>query len=196
MPKQGRIGYPKYVVENSNRNFITKEDSTHPQLFYRSELLQVSPNQRMIISQKNANSLNHLNNPDDIIVAGEQPQISEPVQAVAKPIQVAKAEAINKPVDKYTTADWNQKLKGKEFTDDGQRYTILAVEYKRGNNINNYVCDVVETKNYVNGKPRVKKGDREYSILYAVLKEGKRQNEDWYVRDYNKTITKLEARDK
>ena len=195
LPKQGRIGYPKYVVENSEGNYITKEGTEYPQLFYRSELLQVTANQRSIISQKNANSLNRLNNPEDILVAGDQ-RTAEPVETVANPIPVARAEPIQKPVDKYTTADWNRELKGKEFTDEGERYMILAVEFKRGDNVNNYICDVVETKNYVNGKPTVKRSDRPYYILYAVLKEGKQHKEDWYVRDYDDAIIDLEARDR
>jgi hypothetical protein len=194
MPKAGRIGYPKYVVANTDGNFITKENSTFPQLFYRSELLQVNDNQRSIISQKNANTLNRLNNPEDIVVAGDQ---SVPVQAEAvKDIPIAKAEPIIKPSAEYKTADWNRVLKGKEFTDDGERYVILNVEYKRGDNVNNYLCDVVELKNYVNGKPKIKKSDRPYYVLYAVLKEAKAHKEDWYLRDYDDAIKILEERDK
>jgi len=195
LPKQGRISYPKYVVEDSKGKYITKEGTEYPQLFYRSELLQVNANQRAIISQKNANTLNRLNNPEDIIVVGEQ-HTTEPVEAVAKSIPVAMAELIQKPVSKYTTADWNRELKGKEFTDDGERYTVLGVEFKRGDNVNNYVCDVVESKKYVNGKPTVKKADRPYYILYAVLREGKQHKEDWYTRDYDDTIIHLEGRDR
>ena len=100
-----------------------------------------------------------------------------------------------KPVTEYKTADWNQELKGKEFTDEGVRYVILGVEFKRGNNINNYLCDVVEANHYVNEKSTVKKGDRPYYLLYSVLKKAKAQNEDWYSREYNEAITHLEARD-
>ena len=194
MPKAGRIGYPKYVVANTDGNFITKENTTFPQLFYRSELLQVNDNQRSIISQKNANTLNRLNNPEDIVVAGDE---SVPIRAEAvKDIPIAKAEPIIKPVAEYKTADWNRVLKGKEFTDGGERYVILDVEYKRGDNVNNYLCDVVELKNYVNGKSTIKKSDRPYYVLYAVLKEAKANKEDWYSRDYDDAIKILEERDK
>jgi hypothetical protein len=194
MPKQSRIGYPKYVVENTEGNFITKEGTNYPQLFYRSELLQVNSNQRAIISQKNANSLNRLNNPEDIEVF-RQKQNAEHIQTIAKPISLVKAEPTEKSVLRYTTANWNRELKDKEFTDDGERYIILGVEFKRGDNVNNYVCDVVETKNYVNEKSKVQRSDRLYYILYAILKEGKEYKENWYKREYDYAIVSLEARD-
>ena len=194
MPKQGRIGLPKYIVANEAGNFITKEGKDYPQLFTRYDLLKVSAGQRNIISQKNANTLNRLNNPEDIVIQGDLP--AEVPQAVAQAIPVARAERVTKPVVAYKTADWNQELKGKEFTDEGTRYVILGVEFKRGDNINNYLCDVVEKRDYVNGKPRVKKADRPYYILYAVLKEAKANKENWYVRDYNDAIQQLQERDR
>ena len=108
---------------------------------------------------------------------------------------MARAEAIIKPFTEYKTADWNNELKCKEFTDEGVRYVVLGVKFKRGNNINNYLCDVVEANHYVNGKSTVKKPDRTYYMLYAVLKEAKAHKEAWYSRDYNEAITYLEARD-
>jgi hypothetical protein len=191
MPKQGRIGFPKYVVEDEEGHFVTKENRDYAQKFNRSDLLKVSGDQRRIISQKNANTLNRLNNPEDIMVEGQ----AREAQAVAQAVPVARAEAIIKPFTEYRTSDWNQELKGKEFTDEGVRYVILGVEFKRGDNINNYLCDVVDANHYVNGKSTVKKGDRPYYMLYAVLKEAKAHKEAWYVRDYNEAITHLEARD-
>ena len=193
MPKQGRIGLPKYIVANEEGNFITKEGRNYPQLFSRYDLLKVSADQRAIISQKNANTLNRLNNPEDIMAQVQQPVA--PVDAVAHAIPIARAEPIIKPVSSYKTADWNQELRGKEFTDEGVRYVILGVEYKRGDNVNNYLCDVVEKAKYVNGKPTVRKSDRPYYILYAVLKEAKSHKEQWFVPDYNEAIRNLEERD-
>jgi hypothetical protein len=196
MPKQGRIGYPKYIVENTDGMYILKEDSEYPQLFYRSDLLQVNPNQKMIITQKNANSLNRLNNPEDIMVDGQQQQVIPVAKAEAAPISKAKAMPIHIPVSKYKTAEWNRELVGKEFSDEGEKYRILKVEFKRGDNVNNYVCDVVESKNFVNGKPVVKKADRPYYMLYAVLKEAKKDKENWYIRDYDNAIINLVGKDK
>ena len=194
MPKQGRIGLPKYIIANEEGNYITKEGKSYPQLFTRYDLLKVNADQRAIISQKNANTLNRLNNPEDIIIQGHEPE--EPVKTTAYAIPVARAESIAKPVTEYKTADWNRELRGKEFTDEGTRYVILDVEYKRGDNVNNYICDVIEKAQWVNSKPTVKRADRPYYILYAVLKEAKARKEQWYVRDYNEAIRNLEQRDK
>jgi hypothetical protein len=48
-------------------------------------------------------------------------------------------------------------LIGKEFTDEDTRYVILNIEFVRGENIKNYVCDVIEKRNYVNGRPTITK---------------------------------------
>jgi len=113
--------------------------------------------------------------------------------AVAHAIPVARAE----PMGFYKTVDWNQELRSEEFTDERVRYVLLlgVIEYKRGDNVNNYLCDVVEKAKYVNGKPTVRrKSDRPYYILYAVLKEAKSHKEQWFVPDYNEAIRNLEER--
>jgi hypothetical protein len=50
MPKQGRIGLPKYIVANGEGNFITKVGRNYPRLFTRYDLLKVNADQRNIIS--------------------------------------------------------------------------------------------------------------------------------------------------
>ena len=87
---------PKYIVANETGNFITKEGRDYPQLFTRYDLLKVSAGQRNIISQKNANTLNRLNNPEDIVIQGDLP--AEVPQAAAQAILVARAERVTKPV--------------------------------------------------------------------------------------------------
>ena len=144
--------------------------------------MKVNENQRDIISQKNANTLNRLNNPEDIMVQREAEEAQTKVAqvAVARAIPVAHAEPITKPVSQYKTADWNQALKGKEFTDEGERYVLLNVEYQRGDNVNNYACDVDEKRYYKNGSTTAKEADRPLYILYAVLKEARKEREDRY----------------
>ena len=149
----------------------------------------MSENQKNIISQKHANSLNRLNNPEDITVTTTKP---EPTKPVSKP--PTKAPAPAKSPEKYTTADWNKSLRGREFSDENTRYTILGIEFKRGADINNYVCDVVESKDFINGKTNIKKVDRPYYMLYHVLKEGKAHKEPWYLPDYDGAIRVLESR--
>ena len=110
MPKQNRIGFPKYIVEDLDGNTILQSGKTYPILFNRYDLLKVGVNQRAILSSKNANTLNRLNNPEDLL---EQ----EPaVQAVAQAIPIARAEKVTKSVAKYGATDWNRELKGKEYT--------------------------------------------------------------------------------
>ena len=141
MPKQGRLGYPKYVVENMAGQYITKDGHEYPQYFNRIDLLKVNENQRDIISQKNANTLNRLNNPEDIMAQGEaeEAQTKEANVQVAGAIPFSHAEPITKPVSQYKSADWNQALKGEKCTDEGERYVILKVEYKRDNVNHNVV---------------------------------------------------------
>jgi hypothetical protein len=84
-------------------------------------------------------------------------------------------------------------LKKKNFTDNNIRYKILDIFFERGNNVDNYVVDVIETRNIVNGKPTVSKRNRPKYLLYAVLDESR--NEDWYLNKYDEAIRLLMARD-
>ena len=98
MPKQGRIGLPKYIIEDSEGRFVTKENREYAKLFNRNDLLKVGENQRVILSTKNANTLNRLNNPEDIMVDGELAKINaEPVKAVARvaPVQATIVKTVN-----------------------------------------------------------------------------------------------------
>jgi len=105
MPKQGRIGFPKYIVANEDGDFIAKENRNYPQPFNRSDLLKVSADQRAIISQKNANTLNRLNNPEDIMVEGKQ--ATKEAQAGVRAIPIARAIQIAKSVADYKSKEWN-----------------------------------------------------------------------------------------
>jgi hypothetical protein len=51
----------------------------------------------------------------------------------------------------------NKKLIEKNNNDEGTRYVILNIEYVKLRNINNYVCDLIEKLNYVDGKPTISK---------------------------------------
>jgi hypothetical protein len=51
-------------------------------------------------------------------------------------------------------------LKEKEFTDNGVRYKTLDILFERRNNVDNYVVDVVETRNIANDRPTVSKQNR------------------------------------
>jgi hypothetical protein len=84
-------------------------------------------------------------------------------------------------------------LKGKEFTDNNIRYKILDIFFERGNNVDNYVVDVIETRNIVNVRFTVSKRNRPKYLLYAVLDESR--NEDWFNDDYVNAIRLLMARD-
>jgi hypothetical protein len=142
MPKQGRIGFPKYIVENEEGQFITKENRDYAQLFNRSDLLKVMADQRNIISQKNANTLNRLNNPEDIMV--EQPAQVESVPAVAIAIPVAHAERVVRPKRESKSAELNRTLKGLEYKEDNETFKILDVLYSQ--KYKEYVCDVANVK--------------------------------------------------
>ena len=60
-----------------------------------------------------------------------------------------------------------------------EKFNLLDInpylkEY-RGNDWNNYVCNIVEKKYYKNGFTSVKEADRPLYILYVVLKEAKKE---------------------
>ena len=80
----------------------------------------------------------------------QQPIVEDARQRIVR-------ERVEKPVARYTSKDWNTVLKGKEFTDNNIRYKILEIFFERGNNVDNYVVDVIETRNIVNGRPTVSK---------------------------------------
>ena len=127
------------------------------------------------------------------MVRGENDVIQAAV--VVPVVPVVRAEPIIKSVSDYKTADWNLALKGREFSDEKERYVILKVEYKRAD-VNNYVVDCVEKQYYKDGKTTVKESDRPLYVLYAVLKAAKKGKEKWYSRDYDTAIKELAARDK
>ena len=116
MPEQGRIGLPKYVIEDKDRRFVT-ENREYAKLFNRNDLLKVGENQRDIISQKNANTLNRLNNPEDIMVDGElAKKKAEPVPTVAR-VRPVRAVVV-KTINQYQTKEWREALIGKTFVMD------------------------------------------------------------------------------
>ena len=104
-------------------------------------------------------------------------------------------ERVEKPIARYSSKDWNAVLKGKEFTDTGIRYKILDVFYERGNNVDNYVVDVIETRNGGNGRPTLSRRNRPTYLLYSVLEMAKLEKEDWYINKYDEAIRLLIARD-
>jgi hypothetical protein len=112
-------------------------------------------------------------------------------------------EKIGKPVLKYVAADWNRELKGKEFTIGKKEYVILNIEYirtyKDGNDefiVNYYELDVIQKKNYINGKAKIPKKERRFDMLYYVFSEARKHNEKWYSNDYDEAINHLEGKDK
>jgi len=191
MPKQGRIGLPKYIIEDKDGRFVTKENREYAKLFNRNDLLKVGEDQRVILSTKNANTLNRLNNPEDIMVDGELAQKNaEPVKAVARvtPVQTA----VVKTVSQYQTKEWREALIGKTFVMDQVKYSIDEVFYQNNKTFKGYICEVNTPDNVVAGK-QLPEDDR-YVALYEVLKNGRK--EKWFESDYESAIKKLEAQDK
>jgi len=191
MPKQGRIGLPKYIIEDKDGRFVTKENREYAKLFNRNDLLKVGEDQRVILSTKNANTLNRLNNPEDIMVDGELAQKNaEPVKAVARVTPVR--TAVLKTVSQYQTKEWREALIGKTFVMDQVKYSIDEVFYQNNKTFKGYICEVNTPDNVVAGK-QLPEDDR-YVALYEVLKNGRK--EKWFESDYESAIKKLEAQDK
>jgi len=191
MPKQGRIGLPKYVIEDKDGRFVTKENREYAKLFNRNDLLKVGEDQRVILSTKNANTLNRLNSPEDIMVDGELAQKNaEPVKAVARvtPVQTA----VVKTVSQYQTKEWREALIGKTFVMDQVKYSIDEVFYQNNKTFKGYICEVNTPDNVVAGNQLPEDG--RYVALYEVLKNGRK--EKWFESDYESAIKKLEAQDK
>jgi hypothetical protein len=98
MPLPNRFALPKYIVEDFEGNAILQSGKVYPILFNRYDLLKVGANQRNILSSKNANTLNRLNNPEDLLDYREGIENEPIAQAVVKATPIAKAEKIGKPV--------------------------------------------------------------------------------------------------
>ena len=190
-PKQGRIGLPKYVIEDKDGRFVTKENREYAKLFNRNDLLKVGENQRDIISQKNANTLNRLNNPEDIMVDGElAKKNAEPVPTVAR-VRPVRAVVV-KTINQYQTKEWREALIGKTFVMDEKKYVVVDVFYQNNKIFKGYICEVNTPANSSANKDLSE--DDKYVALYEVLKNGRR--EKWFENDYENAITKLEAQDK
>jgi len=178
-----KIGLPRYVLEDENGNVLVNENNKQQQ-FKQSDLLKVSQNTITNLTSNDVNKLNRIN----AVIQRPELLVPEPV------VQPVVRERVEKPIARYTSKDWNTFLKGKDFTDTGVRYRILDIFFERGNNVNNYVVDVIETTNIdANGRPTVSKRNRPKYLLYAVLDEAR--NEDWFKNDYVNAIRLLMARD-
>lgn len=117
-----------------------------------------------------------MNDPKDIML---ESQVAEAIAAKFVPVcavLVTRGQPIAKLVADYKAADWSLVLKENEFSEDGKRYVILKVEYKRSD-VNNYIVDFVEGRFYKNGSTSVKEADRPLYVLYAALshQKGKRE---------------------
>ena len=171
-PHQNRLGQYKYTLENAEGKIVERQGKDYAERFKRIDLLKVGANQKMILSQSDANTLNKLNDPEDI-----QVESNEPIPVVAKPIPAAKEKKIKK-IDDFNSRDWENFLKDKEFTDsdDDIRYRITSVSNKN----KTYICRVVESNN-----PKIWR----LFTLYDVLVEGKK--ESWYIKDFDIWIERL-----
>jgi len=178
-----KIGLPKYVLEDENGHVLVNENNKQQQ-FKQSDLLKVSQNTITNLTSNDVNKLNRINAVVNQPI--QQPIVEDAQQHIVR-------ERVEKPVARYTSKDWNTVLKGKEFTDNRVRYKILDIFFERGNNVDNYVVDVIETRNIVNNRPTVSKRNRPKYLLYAVLDESR--NEDWFKDDYVNAIRLLMARD-
>jgi hypothetical protein len=79
MPLPNRFALPKYIVEDSEGNAILQSEKVYPILFNRYDLLKVGANQRNILSSKNANTLNRLKNPEDLLDYREAVELLKPL---------------------------------------------------------------------------------------------------------------------
>ena len=84
-PQQNRLGQYKCTLENAEGKIEERQGKDYAERFKRIDLLKVGANQKMILSQSDANTLNKLNDPEDI-----QVEANEPIPAVVKPIPAAK----------------------------------------------------------------------------------------------------------
>ena len=83
-PQQNRLGQYKYTLENAEGKIVERQGKDYAERFKRIDLLKVGANQKMILSQSDANTLNKLNDPENI-----QVEANEPIPAVVKPIPAA-----------------------------------------------------------------------------------------------------------
>ena len=125
-PKYNRLGQFKYSLINADGKLVERQGKDYAERFKRVDLLKVGANQKMILSQNDANTLNKLNDPEDI-----QVETINSIPTEANPITKAKLTQIKK-IDNFNSRDWQSLLKDKEFTDrdDGIRYRITSVTNK------------------------------------------------------------------
>ena len=176
-PKTNKLSQYEYTVESLDGNKVVKTGSNISQRFTINDLLKVTANQKNILSQKNADTLNRLRNPEDIEIQGREKEPVEVAITREKTIVLPKEKAI----EDYKSAEWTKFLKDKEFTDEGKRFKIVDVFYEG----RTYICEVKNVKS-----SRVK---NEFYTLYAVLKEANR--EDWWKTEFKQVIERLEKRD-
>jgi len=180
-PKTNKLSQFQYTLETLNGEKVLKPGETNSaQRFNINDLLKVNEDQKSILSQKNADTLNRLRNPEDIEVEVKnyKPKEIDEIEKKEKKVVVPKEKEFK---DYKSSADWNKFLKDKEFNDEGKRYKIDDVFYEG----RTYICKVKNVKS-----PRAKE---DFYTLYSVLQEAK--DESWWRPEFSDIIEKLKKRD-
>jgi hypothetical protein len=95
-PKTNKLSQFEYTIETLNGEKVLKSESNSAQRFTINDLLKVNENQKSILSQKNADTLNRLRNPEDIEieVKNYKPKEIDEIPKVKK-VAVSKDEKLS-----------------------------------------------------------------------------------------------------
>ena len=181
--KPEKIGFPLYILKNSQNQIILNE-SGKKRIFGGNDLLKVPENTLpSTIDLTKANALNRIPKPKDGDT-GRDLYIEPTIEAgnedetMVKNLQKAKEKPPKNPKF-YTLKEWNDELQGKTFVDEGIKWKIYEV-YKDRNRL---VVDYYDSK-YANRSVQfINQLTKEYSYLKEVLEMSR--NEDWFKPIYN-----------
>ena len=185
--KPDKVGFPLYVLKNSQNQIILNE-SGKKRIFGGNDLLKVPKNTLPTnIDLTKANALNRIPKPNDGDTGRDlyiQPvEEGEDENEEPKP----KKEKKLKSPKLYSVRDWNDELQNKTFIDEGVKWKIYEV-YK---DKNRFVVDYFDSKFADRDEEFIKRLTKEFSYLKEVLQMSK--NEEWFKPIYNEYLNPVRS---
>ena len=185
--KPDKVGFPLYVLKNSQNQIILNE-SGKKRIFGGNDLLKVPENTLPTnIDLTKANALNRIPKPNDGDTGRDlYIQPVEEGEVKMKEPKPKKEKKLKSP-KLYSVKEWNDELQNKTFIDEGVKWKIYEV-YK---DKNRFVVDYFDSKFADRDEEFIKRLTKEFSYLKEVLQMSK--NEEWFKPIYNEYLNPVRS---
>ena len=140
--KPNKVGFPLYILKNSQNQFILNETGKK-RIFGMHDLLKVPENTLpSSIDLTKANALNRIPLPQqgdtgrDLYIEPESlDERNDGLISSTSTSTPVRVHASSKPVKEWKSKEWKKELVGKEFTDENTRWIIVDVLYDRSEKV-------------------------------------------------------------